>query len=172
MRSDRFGMLSKGSLMMDHNTHQQFVDRLLEQETRVSDSQLDKYRRNLQQKIAKAGRRERRMRAVTLGMAVIVLLGYGFFIIERLISPASNSALPHLQHVLDLLPDMVGAIIFAVLFACYLTCAICVVPFLLLYFLQYRRKVQQTQQEQILAILGELQRQITELRERTPPNGS
>ena len=157
--------------MIDHNTHQQFVDRLLEQETRVNDSQLGEYRRKLQLELAKADRRERRMRAVTLGMAVIVLFGYGVFIIERLTFPASNSALPHLQHVLDLLPDIVGAIIFAVLFACYLTCAICVVPFLLLYFLQYRRKVQQTQQEQILAILGELQRQIAELRERTPPNG-
>lgn len=155
--------------MMDHSTHQQFVDRLLEQETRVSDSQLGEYRRNLHQKIAKADRRERRMRAVTLGMAVTVLLGYGFFIVERLISPGSNSLLPHLQHVLDLLPEMVGAILLAVLWACYLTCAVCVAPFLLLYFLQYRRKVQQTHQEQILAILGELQRQIAEIRERMPP---
>lgn len=134
---------------MDHNTHQQFVDRLLEQETRVSDSQFGEYRRNLRQKIAKAGRRERRMRVVTLGMAVIVLLGYGFYIMCGKIEFESGK----------------------VFFACYMTCAICLVPFLLLYFLQYRRKVQQTQQEQILAILGELQRQIAEVRERMPPNG-
>lgn len=158
---------------MDHNTHQQFVDRLLEQETRVSKSQLGEYRHNLQQKLAKAGRRERRMRTVTLGMAAVVLLGFWFFIIEQLISPvgASKSPFPHLQYIFDLLPDMVGAIIGIVLFACYLTCAICVVPFLLLYSLQYKRKVQQVQQERILAILGELQRQIAELRERVLPDG-
>jgi hypothetical protein len=47
-------------------------------------------------------------------------------------------------------------------------CAVCVTPFLLLYFLQYRRKLQQTQREQILAILEDLQREIAALRERTP----
>ena len=158
--------------MTDPRPYQQFAGRLLEQETRVSDVQFDEYRRKLQLTLAKADRRERRMRSVTLGMAVVILLGYGFFIIERLISPASKSAFPHFQHVFGLLPDMVGTIIGIVLFACYLTCAICVIPFLLLYFLKYRRKVQQTQQELVLAILGELQRQIAELRERTPPNGS
>lgn len=60
----------------------------------------------------------------------------------------------------------VGIIIVAV----YLTCAICLIPFLLLYFVQYRRKLQQIQQEQILAILRELQRQVAELQERGPPN--
>jgi len=150
---------------MDRDSNQQFVDRLLEQETRVSEAQLGEYRRKLQRKLAKAGRREWRMRAVTLGMAAVVLLGLWYFYIASLLFPR---VFP-LQRVFDLFPDPLGLIIGIVLLACYLTCAICVVPFLLLYFLLYRRKLQQTQQEQILATLLELQRQIAELRERMPP---
>ncbi|MGA2257238.1 MAG: hypothetical protein ABSG53_21495 [Thermoguttaceae bacterium] len=133
----------------------------------MSEAQLGEYRRKLQLKLAKAERREWRMRAVTLGMAAVVLLGLWYFIIASLLWPRVYP----FQHLFSLFPGTVGTIIGIVLWACYLTCAICVIPFLLLHFLQYRRKLQQTQQEQILATLLDLQRQIAELRERIPPNG-
>jgi hypothetical protein len=150
---------------MDHDSHRPLMDRLLEQETRVSESQLHEYRRNLDRELARASCRERRMRTVTLGMAVVVLLGIPIFIVVR---STCASGWP-VQHLLDRFPTA-GAIVFSVLVACYLACVVCVIPFLLLYFLQYRRRLQQSQQEQTLAILAELQRQIAELRERMPPS--
>ena len=147
--------------MTDPRPHQPFADLLLEQETRVSETQLGEYRRKLQQRLAKAARHERRMRAATFGTSAVVLLGLFYFLVASILSPAGVDPLQRLFH---LFPEPVGTIVGIALWTCYLTCAICVVPFLLLYFLHYRRKLQQTQQEQILDILGALQRQIAELR--------
>ncbi len=61
--------------MTDPRPHQPFADLLLEQETRVSEAQLDEYRRKLQRRLAEAARHERRMRAATFGTAAVVLLG-------------------------------------------------------------------------------------------------
>ena len=52
------------------------------------------------------------------------------------------------------------------LWACYLTCAVCVIPFLLVYFLQYRRAVEHIRQEQVLAILSGFEREIADLRKQ------
>lgn len=139
---------------MDRNSHQQFGDRLLEQETRVSEVELCEFRRKLQVKLVKAEQRERRMRAVTLGMMAIVLLGFCYFAIASLFCPVGVFPL---QHLFSLFPDPIGPIIGILLWTCYLTCAICLIPFLLLYFLHYRRKLAQTQHEQILATLVDLQ---------------
>jgi hypothetical protein len=134
----------------------------LDQETRVGEAQFDEYRRKLERKLADAARYERRMGAVTFGMAAVALLGIWYLLL-------SPSAVDPLQRLFNLLPDPVGTIIGIALWVCYMTCAICVIPFLLLYFLQYKRKLQQAQQEQILAILAGLQRQIAELRKQEPP---
>jgi hypothetical protein len=155
--------------MTDARPHQPFADRLLEQETRVSESQLEDYRCKLQRRLLKAARAERRMRAATFGAAAVVLIGLFYFLIAAFLSPLGVYPL---QHLFKLFPDPLGAIVGVVLSACYLTCAICVIPFLLLYFLQYRRKFDQTQQEQVLGILGELQRQIAELQKQEPPTES
>jgi Flp pilus assembly protein TadB len=156
--------------MTDNNSHQQFADRLLEQETRVSEAQLSENRLKLQQKLAQADRRERRMRVVTICMAIVVLLGPCVLMLEHFVNPVpgERSAFPHITRVLSLLPDTVATVIGISLGVCYLTCVVCVIPFLLLYFLQYRRKLQQTQREQILVILEDLQREVAALRERTP----
>ena len=92
------------------------------------------------------------MRAVTFGMAMVVLLGFWYFVIASLLGPGSSRSAPFQS-----IPRPDRAVIGIVLWACYLTCAICVIPFLLLYFLHYRRKLQKTQQEQILATLVDLQ---------------
>jgi hypothetical protein len=121
----------------------QFVERLLEQETRISEAQLDEYRRNLERRLAKAARHERRMRALTLGTLVVILLGF-------LVQLVASSLTPQLQ-----IDCSAGVNLLFVL--------------LLLYFLHYRRKFQQIQQEKFLATLGELQREVAELRERERP---
>jgi hypothetical protein len=151
--------------MAEPSSHQPFADRLLAQETRVSQPQLDAHRRKLDERLAQAARRERRMRAVILSMLVVVVLG-------GLASLVTSSLYPRLFPpgvLLDRVADTTGVVIAAVFLAFALMCLICLIPFLLLYFLQYRRKLQQIQQEQILHVLAELQRQVAELRERLPP---
>jgi hypothetical protein len=106
------------------------------------------------------------MRAATFGTAAVTLLGLFYFLVASLLS--QSGAYP-LQHVFNLFPEPIGTIVGIALWTCYLTCALCAVPFLLLYTLQYRRKLHQAQQEQILDILGTLHRQIAELRKQEPP---
>ncbi len=152
--------------MTDPRPHQPFAALLLEQETRVSETQLGEYRRKLHQKLEKAARHERRMRAAMFGTAAVVLLGLFYFLLASFLAPQGVYALEHLFHFF---PEPVGTAVGIALWTCYLTCTICVAPFLLLYFLQYRRKLEQTQQEQVLDILEALQRQITELQKQEPP---
>ncbi len=152
--------------MTDPRPHQPFADLLLEQETQVSEAQLGEYRRKLERRLARAAQHERRMRAATFGTATVVLLGAFYFLVAASLSPPGVFPL---QHVFHLFPEPVGVIVGIAIWTCYLTCALCVVPFLLLYSLQYRRKLQQAQQEQVLDILGALQRQIDELREQGRP---
>ncbi len=152
--------------MTDPRPHQTFADRLLDQETRVSVAQLKEYRPNLEQRLAQAARHERRMRAAAFCAAAVVLFGLFYFLIAAFLSPPGTYPLAHL---FKLFPDPLGAIVGIVLWTCFLTCAICVIPFLLLYFLQYRRKLLQTEREQVLGGLEELQRQIAELRKQDPP---
>jgi hypothetical protein len=152
--------------MTDPKPHQPFADLLLEQETRVSETQLSEYRCKLQQRLARAARHERRMRAAAFGTATVVLLGLFYFLAASFLSP---SGVDPLQHLFRLFPEPAGTIVGIALWTCFLTCALCVVPFLLLHSLQYRRKLEQTQQEQILDILGALQSQIAELRNQERP---
>jgi hypothetical protein len=152
--------------MTDPKPQQPFADLLLEQETRVSETQLSEYRWKLQQRLARAARHERRMRAATFGTATVVLLGLFYFLAASLLSP---SGVDPLQHLFRLFPEPVGTIVGIALWTCFLTCALCVVPFLLLHSLQYRRKLEQAQREQILDILLALQSQIAELCKQEPP---
>jgi hypothetical protein len=152
--------------MTDPKPHQPFADLLLEQETRVSETQLSQYRCKLQRRLVQAARHERRMRLATFFTSAIVLLGLFYFLVSSFLSP---SGVDPLQRLFRLFPEPVGTIVGIALWTCYLTCALCVVPFLLLHSLQYRRKLEQTKQEQILDILGELQRQIADLRKQGPP---
>lgn len=152
--------------MTDPKSQQTFADRLLEQETRVSESQLKEYRPNLARRLAKAARHERRMRAATFCTAAGVLCGLFYFLIASFLSPPG--VFPP-GHLFKLFPDPLGTIVGIALWTCFLTCAICVIPFLLLYVLQYRRKLLQTEREEVLGGLEELQRQIAELRKQDPP---
>jgi len=152
--------------MTDARQHQTFADRLLEQETRVSESQLKEYRPNLERRLAQAARHERRMRAATFCTAAVVLFGLFYFLIAAFLAPPGVFPLAHL---FKLFPDPLGTFVGIVLWTCFLTCAICVIPFLLLYFLQYRRRLLQTEREQLLGGLEDLRRQIAELRKQDPP---
>ncbi len=152
--------------MTETRPNQPFADRLLEQETRVSEAQLNEYRVKLHTNLARAVRQERRMRVVTFGMTAVALFGFWYFLMAALLGPPGAHPI---ERVFKLFPDPVGMIVGIALWACYLACAICSIPFLLTYFLQYRRKLEQTKQDQILDILGELQRQISELQRRDPP---
>jgi hypothetical protein len=152
--------------MKDPERHQEFAERLLAQETRVTDAQLLEHRSKLELGLAKAVRQERRMRVVAFGMAAVVLLGFWCL----LLASAGPTGVDPLKRLFNLLPDPLGTIIGIALWACYLTCAICVIPFLLLYFLQYRRAVEHIRQEQILAILSGLEREIADLRKQMPRN--
>jgi hypothetical protein len=145
---------------MDAESHRQFVDRLLAQETPLSEAQLDEYRRTLQQRLTKATRQERRMRAVTLGMFGVALFGYLAFCFAATFS-ARGSARPNMSPFADMVLVVIAAV--------YFGCVICSVPFLLIYFLHYKPKVRQLQQEQLLATLSDLKQQIAELRSREPP---
>jgi hypothetical protein len=152
--------------MIGREPQQQFAERLLAQESRVSDAQLHEHRAKLDAGLDKAIRHERRMRMAAIGMAAVVLLGFWYL----LLASAGPAGVDPLKHLFNLLPDPLGTIIGIALWACYLTCAICVIPFLLLYFLQYRRAVEHIRQEQILAILSGLEREIADLRKRLPPD--
>ena len=152
--------------MTDPRPNQSFADRLLEQETRISVAQLKEYRPNLERRLAQAARHERRMRAATFCTAAGVLGGLTYFLIASFLSP---SGVFPLAILFKLFPDPLGTVVGIALWTCFLTCAICVLPFLLLYFLQYRRKLLQTEREQLLGGLEELQRQIAELRKQDPP---
>ncbi len=152
--------------MTDTTSNQPFADRLIEQETRVSKAQLNEYRSRLDMNLARAARHERRMRMVTFGMTAVTLFGLWYFLIAAFLGTPG----PHpLERVFKLLPDPAGSIVGIALCVSYLVCAICTIPFLLAYFLQYRRKLEQTKQDQILEILVDMQRQINELQKREPP---
>jgi hypothetical protein len=152
--------------MADHSQDRPFATRLLEQETRISDARYAEYRRKIDGELARAAGRERRMRAVILGMLMVVLLGLLVFYAAAALS---SWGIP-VQHILKRLPDTAVFVIAIIIGTAYLTCVVCLIPFYLLYFLRYRRHFHQTQQDQILAILLELERQVAELREREKPD--
>ena len=99
-------------------------------------------------------------------MTAVALFGFWYFLIAAFLGPPATNPI---ERVFKLFPDPAGVIVGIALWACYLACAICSIPFLLAYFLQYKRKLEHAKQEQILEILGELQRQIIDLQRREPP---
>ena len=91
--------------MTDPKPHQPFADLLLEQETRVSETQLASIAASYNERLAKAARHERRMRAATFGTAAVVLLGLFYFLVASFLGP---SGVYPLQHLFNLFPEPVA----------------------------------------------------------------
>lgn len=148
--------------MAEHESRPRLGERLQAQETRVSDDKLADYRRKLDARFALAARRERRLRIALLIMLGMVALG----MLLSFSSAALSTLFPTMQlgefvHRSD--AAFIAGTILMVLFA---GAAFSLPPLLLLYFLRYRRNLQQIQQDQVLTAVLELQRQIAELRAR------
>jgi hypothetical protein len=125
-----------------------FRDALLGQEKSVSEAQFAEYRRRLERRLRRAARRERVMRVAALltGLAAVLYIP-ALLALDRL-------ALT--QPVKD------------ALFVALATLAGCAVPFLLLYFLRYRRDLADARQEARDVLLLDLHRQSSEAEKRPP----
>ncbi len=101
------------------------------------------------------------MRAALLILLAIVALG-------MLLSAAGSLILPALfpKPKLDafLGESTVGLVISTSAMIIFLASALSLPPLVLLYFLRYRRGLQQIQQDQMMAVVLEMQREIAELR--------
>jgi hypothetical protein len=134
--------------MANPNPHDAFRDALLAQEKTVSGPQYIEYRRRLEAKLRQATARARRSRVITFVVCALALAsGPLLMIADRLPLPNTGR-------------DVLGIVL--------ATAAGCAVPFLLLYLLWHRPALDRARHEAQDAALVELQRQLTELRERFP----
>ena len=140
--------------MNDPTANAGFVERLLKQETQVSDEQLVAYRRRLDERLARAQRRERSMRIATVVVWTVSLGCFGSLFVMALVD-RHGVALQKLTALPDFV--LIGG------WVAILTSFICAVPFLLLYILHYRRGVDQARQELRDMVLADLQRKINGL---------
>jgi hypothetical protein len=126
-----------------------FREALLGQEKSVSEAQYAEYRRRLERRLRQAARRERVMRAAALltGLAAALYIP-ALLVLDRLALPVQ---------VKD------------TLFVTLATLAGCAVPFLLLYFLRYRRGLDEARQEARDVLLLDLHRHRSEAEKRPPP---
>jgi hypothetical protein len=149
--------------MAEHESRPRFGERLQAQETRVGEDKLADYRRKLDERFALAARRERRMRIALFIILGMVALG----ILLSMISSAALSALFPKVHLGELMEENTAALIAGtILMVVFAGSGFSLPPLLLLYFLRYRRNLQQVQQDQVLAAVIDLQREVAELRAR------
>jgi type VI protein secretion system component VasK len=129
-------------------TENDFLETLLKQGPQLSMEQYAAYRRNLRERLARAEREERSMRRIVF--VVGGLAGVLWFVWVGL----------SVNDVLQVLPGIVWAVLVAAstlmpVFAGYAV---------LLYFLKYRPRLRDAQQQEQRALLLDLQRQLDELR--------
>jgi hypothetical protein len=125
-----------------------FREALLGQENTVTEAQFAEYRRRLERRLRQAARRERVMRVATLltGLAAL-FAGPALMLLDRL--PLSLPVKDALRVALA-------------------TLAGCALPFLLLYFLRYRRNLDEARQEARDVLLLDLHRHRSEA-DKQPP---
>lgn len=129
------------------NTENDFLETLLKQGPQLSLEQYAVYRRNLRERLARAEREERSMRRIVFivgGLAGVLWFGWAGFFINDV------QALPGIVFVL-----LVALSVLVPVFGGYAV---------LLYFLKYRPRVRDAQQQEERALLLDLQRQIDQLR--------
>ena len=140
---------------MNSSQQRQFVEELLNQMPELNSEKYQVYRKELDDKLARARNDEKSMRRIVIGAwsstaliyAIVVVLCYRF-------GRSSNQ-----------FPDW---------FVLLLAASVVLVPLaalllLALYFFKYRRQVNRAQGKAQQAALGELQRQLNELRAQLRP---
>ena len=140
---------------MNSSQQRQFVEELLNQMPELNSEKYQIYRKELDEKLARARNDEKSMRRIVIGAwsstaviyATVVVLGYRF------------------GHSPNQFPDW---------FVLLLAASVVLVPLaalllLALYFFKYRRQVNRAQGKAQQAALGELQRQLNELRAQLRP---
>jgi len=136
--------------MSDPRRKPRLAESLLAQEEDLSKSQYEEYRMKLEQRIAEAGRNERRVRTATMVAWVCVLL------------------CPFVMMSVDAggwAPDFVMFLLGFVYFVGF----VCALVFTFLYLLKYRPTLTRSRDERQVAILTELEKKIAELSSRLPP---
>jgi len=140
---------------MTSSQRQQFLEELLNQMPQLNSEQYQHYRQELDEKLARARSAEKSMRRIVAGAwgGTVALYIIVAVLCYRLKSPPSP------------FPDWFAL----VLAACVLLVPLAALLLLGLYLFKYRRKLSRTQAKAQQAALGELQRQLNELRAQLLP---
>lgn len=134
----------------------EFADRLASQEQALSDERLAKHWRDLDERVSAIARRERWARFVVMSLGWLTLAGILAFLMAAAIWPGTYP----LRLLLDGFSEPVAAIVATIIFAV----PVCLVILMFTYFVNHRRRLRQAEHEQVIAMLTELDRQISDLR--------
>jgi len=136
------------------------VDLLLEQEPLPNESRYAQHRQQINERLQKASRDERIVRAVTIAVCIAGCCW--------LVVPAAVQWIPREKAVqTSVLGDVVVPAVGFVLFAC----SVLAIPLLILYVLRYRRAVDRAREDARDTVLLELQKKVAKLSERSQSDG-
>jgi hypothetical protein len=146
-----------------------FAELLVAQDEPISETQFKEYRMHLEQKLASAARFERRVRITAIvAWLVAILLPLGLVVVDRILRgmsplPPIRLALPVEIHAL---PGTIGNLV-GVLYMTTMSFAWLIV---LVYLIKSRPAFQRARDEYQAAVFADLQRQLAEIRQQTPPS--
>jgi uncharacterized membrane protein YcjF (UPF0283 family) len=134
-----------------NKTQQKFVEELLNQMPQLNSERYQSYRSELEIKLARARREEQSTRWLVLGFVGLLIVIYaGVMIYSRTLNGSPEKALP--DWLIYFIAEMV------------LLLPVCALLLAAIYLFKYRRRFKQTEKASNEAALGELQRQLNELR--------
>lgn len=140
---------------MNSSQQRQFVEELLNQMPELNSEKYQIYRKELDEKLARARNDEKSMRRIVIGAWSSTAVIYAFVVILCYRFGRSPNQFP------DWFVLLLAASVLLVPLAALLLLA--------LYFFKYRRQVNRAQSKTQQAALGELQRQLNELRAQLRP---
>lgn len=149
--------------MINPNMKPSFAEQLIGNDTDITPDRIAEYRCKLNARLRRYRSRERRMRLAILVMVATAAVG----ILGLLLASAYGPNTYPVKTLFELLPEPVVLALAVIL----LGSGLCLVPFLLLHKFEHRRRLQNAEREEMLTILADLQRQLSDLQARIGESG-